>query len=106
MNDSTIPAERTAPEHPWTRGPWEILPHEYRKDRTTIRGDRGEVYIVTDVTSSPDAELIALVPELADAVLALDDAWRCSLAGAPVRGHAENAIAVLADRLRKIGGTA
>ena len=97
----------------WTPAPWEArrihpIAGNYYFIHAT-RNNRAPRYVATvDATSSEDqanAELIALAPEMAEAILALaepqaqvvDEAWAVLI-------QPPDAVLELAEKLRKIGG--
>lgn len=94
----------------WTPGPWDV------RDGTPEGG--GQVWEITsphapdvncnEVASSwenrPTAELIALAPEMAEAILAMADMCRLWTAPKSSLNEYEKGIADMAERLRAIGG--
>lgn len=97
-------------EPKWTPGPWEPSPdYPATPIRSTIdtqqfvAGHRAAPYVEA---TGPDRELIALAPELAAAVLTMDDEAR-EMAGenyGPLLAGVDRTVYDLAERLRAIGG--
>jgi phosphopantothenoylcysteine synthetase/decarboxylase len=79
-------------------GPWRVDRHPYRRDRTAII-NRFDDIVVSQATDPREASLIALAPEMADAILAY--ANNPSMADhRTVKEH--DAILALAEKLRAI----
>ncbi len=82
----------------WTEGPWRecswdpMVPPHVHKDDGSFCMKRNDLPI-----TKADAALIALAPELAEAILAWDDNGQC----APPDS---DALVDLAEKLRQIGG--
>lgn len=88
-------------ECPWTPGPWRAYQHgggdwfasNDTQDAADIRGD-------TDEECAANAELIALAPEMAEAILCFAEAWK----GIAPSSQENRVICEMAVRLRAIGG--
>lgn len=72
---------------PWTPGPWRA------KDHCLLNGRRNDA----------DADLIALAPEMAAALLSLEDYHDCPAA---VTEDAARSVCEVVEKLRAIGGEA
>ena len=89
-------------ERAWTLGPWTVVDRDGIYTVTSPNGNPINCYEVADTWRVwPDAALIALAPELAEAVLAWDDEDNGRAHTSGIRTSL--ALAELADKLHEIG---
>lgn len=98
---------RMVSDYPWSSGPWDWEPNYMGEPGDScLHNESHDIAVIPSkgMPDAPDAALIALAPEMADAILAacdVNDSGDGILSSHPVR----DVLDALRDRIEAIGGT-